>query len=370
MSYWPSLARDTVLIVSPATDISIIDEDEEDLRKAINPSTESARIIIKSIKSAFLKYFDMNKFGIKKLIIFLLIISQVVFLSACGIEQEKVSYGEDWLLNTFCYIKAFDSGKEEVIKDAFALAREYENKLSRTIPSSQISTGNYDDETMALIDQALKFENETEGQFCIHLGAVSALWDFSGSNGGPFVPSEEEIASALAEQKVDLGAIAKGYIADRVAEYLSDNGVSSAIVSLGGNIVCVGEKLDGTSWQVGIEKPFSKGEKLEERESLGLVSVKPNYSVVTSGVYERCFKDEDGRFYHHILDSASGYPAETDLVAATIIGPSSCVCDALATIAVLKWKAGAPEFLAKYPEYSYVLVGGDGEIIDPEALLK
>ncbi len=307
---------------------------------------------------------------IKKALAFLIIISQVFALAGCGEEPATTSYGEDWLLNTYCYINIYEPGKEAVISEAFALARDYENKLSRTIPTSQVSTGEYDEETQALVNQALAFEDATDGDFNIHLGAVSSLWDFSGTNGGPFVPSDEEIQDALAKRVVDLGAIAKGYIADCVSEYLQNHGVTSAIISLGGNIICIGTKADGSNFKVGIEKPFSEaGVKLEQRESIGTVICDANYSVVTSGIYERCFTDDDGTFYHHILDKDTGYPAETALASATVVGPSSCICDALATIAIIKGEQNALEFMKDYPEYTAVFIATDGEVLDPYEIL-
>lgn len=274
--------------------------------------------------------------------------------------SDDTSFGEDWLLNTYCYIKTFKSGQEQIIDDAFALARSYENKLSRTIASSEISTGNYSDDTKDLLDRALKFEEESHGLFCIHLGSVSELWDFSGE---PRVPEQSEIDEALAKQTVDLGAIAKGYIADKTVEFLKEQGVDSAIISLGGNIVCIGNKPSGTDWQVGIEKPFTdKTGTLESRESIGTVSLGADTSVVTSGIYERCFTDEQGNFYHHILDSKTGYPCSSDIVSATIIGPSSCDCDALATIAVLMGSTAAPDFITSHG-CEYVLILDSGEIL-------
>ena len=312
-----------------------------------------------------------NKNFIKRALALLLIITQTIALAGCGKKPAETSYGEDWLLNTYCYISVYEPGKEAVISEAFKLARDYENKLSRTIPTSQISTGQYDEETEALVAMALDFENETAGAFNIHLGAVSSLWDFSGSNGGPFIPSDEEIQRALAEQVVDLGAIAKGYIADKVSEFLQSKGITSAIISLGGNIICLGVKPDGSNFKVGIEKPFSeKGVKLEQRESIGTVICEAGYSVVTSGIYERCFTGEDGKFYHHILDKETGYPAETELASATIVGPSSCICDALATIAILEGESKTLDFMKAYPEYKAVFITTDGEIVDAFGILN
>ncbi len=275
-------------------------------------------------------------------------------------SSNEYSFGEDWLLNTYCYIKTYEAGDEDIIKAAFSLARQYENKLSRTIESSEICTGNYSEDTKTLVDRALSFEEESGGKFCVHLGSVSALWDFSGD---PRVPELYEIEEALALQTLDLGAIAKGYIADRVAEYLKSEGVKTAIISLGGNVFCLGEKQNGSKWQVGVEKPFSdNGGALETREQVGSIMLGADSSVVTSGIYERCFTDENGNFYHHILDSKTGYPCESDIVSATIVGESSCDCDALATIAVILGSEKAPAFI-EGKGYEYLLILENGQLI-------
>ena len=135
------------------------------------------------------------------------------------------------------------------------------------------------------------------------------------------------------ETHLDLGGIAKGFIADKVGEKLEESGVTSAVISLGGNIVCIGEKPVGKEYKpfrVGIEKPYS-----EQSEIVGAVDCKDE-TVVTSGVYQRYF-EKDGVRYHHILDPATGYPAQSDIVGVTLRAPKgrSADCDALATILLI-----------------------------------
>jgi thiamine biosynthesis lipoprotein len=122
---------------------------------------------------------------------------------------------------------------------------------------------------------------------------------------------------------IDLGAIAKGYIADKIKEYLISNDVNSALIYLGGNVLCIGEKDTG-AFKIGIEKPFDA-----DGNPAAVVSVSDT-SIVTSGTYERYF-EKDGNFYHHILDKNTGYPIENDLTAVTIITPVSADADALST---------------------------------------
>ena len=122
----------------------------------------------------------------------------------------------------------------------------------------------------------------------------------------------------------DLGAIAKGYIADRMKEYLLANGIRRAVISLGGNILCIGEKAENTPFKIGIQKPFA-----DRSETIAVMDI-TDKSVVSSGVYERYFQ-QDGKLYHHILDSRTGFPCDNGLISVTIISDRSADGDALST---------------------------------------
>lgn len=126
---------------------------------------------------------------------------------------------------------------------------------------------------------------------------------------------------------IDLGGIAKGYIANKIKEYLISEGVNSGIINLGGNVLCIGKKENGESFKVGIQKPFS-----ERGEVLGVLEI-CDKSVVSSGIYERFFK-KDNKVYHHIINPKNGKPFENDLVQVTIISDDSMDGDALSTIAL------------------------------------
>ena len=127
---------------------------------------------------------------------------------------------------------------------------------------------------------------------------------------------------------IDLGAIAKGYIADQVKTYLKRQGVKHAIINLGGNVDVIGTKPDGSKYNIGIQKPFD-----ESGEAITSVKLK-DQTVVTSGIYERYFK-KNGKLYHHILDPRTGYPCENNLYSVSIITDSSTKADALSTTCFL-----------------------------------
>ena len=127
--------------------------------------------------------------------------------------------------------------------------------------------------------------------------------------------------------KIDLGAIAKGYIADEVKKLFIENGITTAIIDLGGNVVVMGDSptREGGGFNVGIQDPFdSRG------TYVAALNLK-NQSIVTSGVYER-YIEQDGEIYHHLMNPKTGYPFDNELASVTIISDESIDGDALSTV--------------------------------------
>ena len=203
--------------------------------------------------------------------------------------------------------------------------------------------------TDMLFDTVIKiqilYSELSGGAFDLTIEPVSALWDFKADK--PTVPSSDAIAQAVShvdytkvdirdntvtledpEAGIDLGAIAKGYIADQVKTYLKKQGIKHAIINLGGNVDVIGTKPDGSKYNIGIQKPFD-----ESGEAITSVQLK-DQTVVTSGIYERYFK-KNGKLYHHILDPRTGYPCENNLHSVSIITDSSTKADALSTTCFL-----------------------------------
>ena len=132
----------------------------------------------------------------------------------------------------------------------------------------------------------------------------------------------DQIRFAKDGMGLDFGAIAKGYIADQIKEFLISKGVKSAIIDLGGNTLCIGKKPDGSPFHIGIQKPFA-----ERSETIAALEINDK-SVVSSGIYERYF-EKDGNFYHHILNPKTGYPYDNSLISVTIISDKSVDGDGL-----------------------------------------
>lgn len=266
-------------------------------------------------------------------------------LSACASSETGKITKNDFVLNTVATITLYDSKDEALINECFDLCRHYESLFSRTDKNSEIYILNHrevskvSDETAELISDGLYYSKLSDGAFDITIAPLSSLWNFTSDS--PSVPSAEDIESAREKvdytavtvsgntvtfsneyTEIDLGAIAKGYIADKVKALLVSRGVDKAIINLGGNVLCIGGKTSTEGFKIGIQYPFKEG-------SIASVSVS-DLSVVTSGIYERDF-EQDGKLYHHILNPKTGYPYDNGLLSVTIIGENSCTCDTLST---------------------------------------
>ncbi len=261
------------------------------------------------------------------------------------------------LLHTVTTIQIYDSTDYDILYECFALIDRYEKIFSRTLEASEVYRINHGDgteftvseELKDILEASLKYGNLSNGALDVSIAPVSSLWDFSSLTHEVSVPDPAVLQDAMAlvdynnislsgntlafakeGMQLELGAIAKGYIADRVKDLLISHGITSAVINLGGNILLVGDKLntDATTqpFRLGIQKPF------EDRDSVLIAICElSDVSMVSSGIYERYFYDEQGTFYHHILDSKTGYPTDTGLLQVTIISDSSATGDALST---------------------------------------
>ena len=273
-------------------------------------------------------------------------------------------------LNTAVQITIYDSQDKALLDDCLALCDKYELIFSRTNEKSELyklnhrkdtsdkdtntdrqttpypvsgtaDTWHISEDLAALLSEGLDITRESDGAFDIAIAPLTSLWDFTAED--PKVPDDAAIQKVLPlcssdgvtidgqditlpsdDIQFDVGAIAKGYIADRLKDFLVKKGVNSAIINLGGNVLCIGSKPDGTPFKVGIQKPFA-----DRNETEAVMDI-TGKSVVSSGIYERCFK-QGGKLYHHILNPQTGYPYENGLISVTIISDQSVDGDALST---------------------------------------
>ena len=285
-------------------------------------------------------------------------------------EKEPISISSI-KLNTAIQITIYDSQDKSLLDDCLALCDRYELIFSRTNENSELyklnhrisdsavsnqtietqttpyqvngttNTWHISEYLAALLSEGLDITRESDGAFDIAIAPLTSLWDFTAED--PKVPDDAAIQKALPlcssdgvtidgqditlpsdDIQFDVGAIAKGYIADRMKDLLVKKGVKRAIINLGGNVLCIGSKPDGTPFKVGIQKPFA-----DRNETEAVMDI-TGKSVVSSGIYERCFK-QNGKLYHHILNPKTGYPYDNSLISVTIISDQSVDGDALST---------------------------------------
>ena len=292
-----------------------------------------------------------------------LIVSFLIFVSVVGCGNTQPISKYDFCLDTICTITVYDSDDESLLNDSFELIRKYERQLSATVEGSDIyninnAGGEYievSEETAGLIREAVHISEVTGGAFDISIYPVSLLWDFK--SGKALLPDEGALKEALShvgyekieicgnkirlkdpKARIELGAMAKGYIADKVSEMLKSRGVTSALINLGGNVAAVGKALDGTDFRVGIKKPFE-----ETGEVLKILEI-ADESVATSGIDERYF-ELDGEIYHHILDTRTGYPARGGVDQVTVTAASAMDADILSTVLFIMGEDRGKEIL-------------------------
>jgi thiamine biosynthesis lipoprotein len=320
--------------------------------------------------------------AVRLLVLLLVCFCIVLFVTGCNDARSDGHMSETrLLLDTFCTITIHGDVDSALLDEAFLLLAELEVLFSITIEGSDVWRINnaggepvtVDPRTIELVETGLRFSELSHGMFDITIGRLSRLWDFGGT---PNVPAQAEIEEALATVDyrqvivgdntvqllnpgawIDLGAIAKGFMAYEVAEFLAANGAVGALVDLGGDIVAVGNRHDGSPWRVALRKPFGDADEL-----LGVIDVSWA-CVLSSGIYQRQF-EVDGVRYHHILDTNTGMPVISDVVSATMITHTAVIGEGFSTVAVLLGSEGARELMDKIPGFvGAVLVLENGDVL-------
>lgn len=349
----------------------------------------------------------------KKVFIGLLLLLSIIITSCSRGSSNSPVSRTGFAFDTVVTITIYDSRKTDVLDECLALCEKYESLFSATLEGSEVwninhANGNtvavsYD--TAALIQAALHYCECSQGVLDLTLRPISEEWDISGqmekASGNTdykyYIPAEQTLSELLghvnyknvilsdadgieigfldklsndsgyfvtlkdSQIAIDLGFIAKGYIADRLKEYLLSAGVENGIISLGGNILLVGSKPDGTLFQVGIQKPFGA-----PNEIISTVQ-KSDASIVSSGCYERYFITDSGKkdraVYHHIFDTTTGYPVQNDLLGVTILSDSSMEGDALSTYCYLLGLGQGLKYIRSLDNVEAIFVTKDYEVI-------
>lgn len=322
----------------------------------------------------------------------------ILTLSCCGCAKKALPISKTgFYFDTVITITLYENEKvrakdcDALLDSCFSLCETYEAMLSRTKEGSDIWRINHagtaptrvHSETIFLLEKALRCGRATDGMLDITIAPVTDLWDFSSEHilalqeeaspqGG--VPDASLLAKRLshvnyrnvltdgtsvvlkdADAALDLGCIAKGYIADRLKEHLQKSGITSALINLGGNIQTIGSKPDGSPFQLGIQKPFG-----DAASPAAILSVS-DLSLVSSGVYERYF-EADGIRYHHLLNPKTGMPENNGLLSVSILTASSADADLLSTAAFLLGLPKGMAYIESLPDTEGIFLTEDGAL--------
>jgi len=292
----------------------------------------------------------------------------IILISSCS---PKIYEKEFFAMDTIMNIKMY--GNDD-FTDINTQIMKYDTLFDRTDENGDIFKINAHnkteiaDETKEILNTARNINKLTNGAFDIRIAPIMDLWGFYGKEYK--VPTSVDLSLIeqdliindntvqLCDGAIDLGGIAKGYLSDKLAEVIRNKGVTSSVISLGGNIYCIGTKPDGSKWNIGITNPK------DTSSAIGSVKV-CDTAVVTSGIYERGFYEND-KYYHHIIDPKTGYPADTGLLSVTVISKSGTKADALSTALFVLGMDKAMEI--KTDDFEIIFITDKNEIYITEGL--
>ncbi len=311
----------------------------------------------------------------------------LALLSAgCAPEAKAAAMKEksEFIFGTLVSLKLYEPVDDAVFQAVFDDLRDVDNRMTVKGIASELIAVNQaagkapvtvSEDTYHVIDVAKQYAEASQGAFDITVYPIVSLWNIGTDQAR--VPSPAEIEAGLKNigyedlvldpaarsvflkrpgMGLDLGGIAKGYAADRTAQKLKSMGIERGIINLGGNIIALGSKADGSPWKIGIQNPMS-----DRGEYIGIVEA-VDQTVVTSGVYERYF-EKDGKRYHHIIDTATGYPAENELAGVSILTSSSIDADALSTTCFVLGTEKALAFVKDRPGIDVLFITKDKRVI-------
>ena len=292
-------------------------------------------------------------------------------------EQESLS-SELYAMDTVMSLTAYGAHAKEALEAAETEISRLDKLLSISSESSDIyqvnqnGSGELSEDTRELLASALEYFQETDGVFDCTIEPIMEAWGFTTHDYR--VPDSSELSGLLplvdasavflngdqvnlpSGVRLDLGGIAKGFTSSRVMDIFAQNGVTSGIISLGGNVQTLGRKPDGSLWRVGIQDPGNLN-------SMFAVVEVADEAVITSGAYQRYF-EQDGVRYHHIIDPRTGYPADSGLTSVTIISPDGTLADALSTSLFIMGPEKAAAFWQQHKDkFDAIMMTDDGTVL-------
>ena len=292
-------------------------------------------------------------------------------------EQESLS-SELYAMDTVMSLTAYGAHAKEALEAAETEISRLDKLLSISSESSDIyqvnqnGSGELSEDTRELLASALEYFQETDGVFDCTIEPIMEAWGFTTHDYR--VPDSSELSGLLplvdasavslngdqvnlpSGVRLDLGGIAKGFTSSRVMDIFAQNGVTSGIISLGGNVQTLGRKPDGSLWRVGIQDPG-------DLNSMFAVVKVADEAVITSGAYQRYFEQDEVR-YHHIIDPRTGYPADSGLTSVTIISPDGTLADALSTSLFIMGPEKAAAFWQQHKDkFDAIMMTDDGTVL-------
>ena len=302
-------------------------------------------------------------------------------------EEDESESRDIFAMDTYMTLTAYGKNARKALDEAVDEINNIEQLVSTGIDSSEVSQinengkGSVSETTGYLIKRSKEIYDSTNGVFDITIYPIMQAWGFPTENyrvpgkkelkklrglmGADHVLYDEkkqEVTLDKAGMKIDLGGIAKGYTSSKVMDIFKENGISSAVISLGGNVQTLNGKPDGSDWRVAVENPADTG------SYIGVLSIKDK-AVITSGGYERYFK-QDGKTYHHIIDPATGYPADSGLISVTIVSDDGTLADGLSTSLFIMGEEKAAQFWRENSdEFETIMETADGKLYVTEGIV-
>lgn len=302
--------------------------------------------------------------------------------------EAKSASRDIFAMDTYMTLTAYGDNAQKGLDAAVDEINKIEQLVSTGIDSSEISqinkngAGTVSEDTGYLIERSKEIYDSTGGVFDITIYPIMQAWGFPtekyrvpekdeltklrglmGADHVLYDAKKKEVSLDKEGMEIDLGGIAKGYTSSKVMDIFKKNGISSAVISLGGNVQTLNGKPDGSDWRVAVENPADTG------SYIGVLSIK-NKAVITSGGYERYF-EQDGKTYHHIIDPSTGYPANNGLSSVTIVSDDGTLADGLSTSLFIMGPEKAEKYWKEHSdEFDTILVKDDGSILVSEGIAK
>lgn len=295
-------------------------------------------------------------------------------------EQTRHIFAMDTVMDITVYTESDEA--EEILFAAENEIRRIDALLDRKNTVSEVyninrkKIENISWEMNSVLSAAQEISKRTDGAFDITIAPVMDAWGFY--DGEFKVPSDDELKAAMRgvgykkilmedsmiemppDTSIDLGGIGKGYASDRVVELLHSSGITSAVISLGGNVHAIGKRKDGNNFNIGITDPHNK------EQVIGIIQVSDK-AVVASGGYQRYF-ESGGKTYHHIIDSKTGVSAASGLASVTIVADKGILADGLSTAIYVMGLEKGIELWRRSNDFEAVFVLDDGQIYITEGI--